>query len=175
MPERNDDSKTRTKWAEDRTILANERTFSSWMGMGLGAVGVAIGLKAVFGATEPTWVAKLAATSFLVIAVVVFWMAHNQACKTLERLRDNDAEAMPVRNYRLLSTAMTVATLAVGGVLWSLCGRFTPPPAPHSLRPQANPLPEPSCQTLPCTKSLPANTGQRPLLTLWVRTRWCAR
>lgn len=120
MPERNDDSKTRTKWAEDRTILANERTFSSWMGMGLGAVGVAIGLKAVFGATDPTWVAKLAATSFLVIAVVVFWMAHNQACKTLERLRDNDAEAMPVRNYRLLSTAMTVATLAVGGVLWSL-------------------------------------------------------
>ena len=82
MPERNDDSKTRTKWAEDRTILANERTFSSWMGMGLGAVGVAIGLKAVIGA--------------------------------------NDAEAMPVRNYRLLSTAMTVATLAVGGVLWSL-------------------------------------------------------
>lgn len=54
MPDQNNDSKMRTRWAEDRTILANERTFSAWMGMGLGSVGVAIGLKAVFGATDPT-------------------------------------------------------------------------------------------------------------------------
>lgn len=120
MPEQNSDSKMRTRWAEDRTILANERTFSAWMGMGLGAVGVAIGLKAVFGATDPTWVAKLAASLFLAIAIIIYWMAHNQACKTLQRLRENDAEAMPVRNYRVLAGIMTAATLAVGGVLWSL-------------------------------------------------------
>ncbi len=61
----------RTKWAEDRTLMANERTFSSWMGTGLGAIGVAIGLKAVFGAFEPTWAAKLVASLFLLAAIAI--------------------------------------------------------------------------------------------------------
>lgn len=120
MPQQTDDAKTRTHWAEDRTILANERTFSSWMGMGLGAVGIAIGLKAVFGATDPTWVAKLAASFFLVIAILVYWLARNQAIKTLTRLRERDAEAMSPRNFTLIASLLTIATAGVGAVLWSL-------------------------------------------------------
>ena len=120
MPQQSEDSKSRTEWAEDRTILANERTFSSWMGMGLGAVGIAIGLKAVFGATDPTWVAKLVASFFLSVAVLVFWLARRQACKTLARLTERDAEAMPTRNFTLLASALTFATVSVGAVLWSL-------------------------------------------------------
>ncbi|MEP3945475.1 DUF202 domain-containing protein [Ascidiaceihabitans sp.] len=68
----NDSSQTRTDWAEDRTVLANERTVAAWMGMGLGAVGIAIGLKAVFGATDPIWVTKAVASIFLVVAIGVF-------------------------------------------------------------------------------------------------------
>ena len=110
----------RTDWAEDRTILANERTYSAWMGMGLGAVGIAIGLKAVFGATDPTWAAKLVASLFLGIAILVYWMAQRQACKTLNRLQEKDAEAMPKQNFTLLASVLSFATLAVGAVLWSL-------------------------------------------------------
>lgn len=120
MPQQEDDAKTRTHWAEDRTILANERTFSSWMGLGLASVGIAIGLKAVFGATDPTWVAKLAATLFLAIAILVYWLAQRQAVKTLSRLRERDAEAMPTRNFTLLAALLSLATVAVGAVLWSL-------------------------------------------------------
>jgi len=114
------DSVARTKWAEDRTILANERTFSSWMGTGLGAIGVAIGLKAVFGAAEPTWVAKGVASLFLLVAILIFWTAQRQAAKTLTRLSENDAEALPSRSFRLLAVMMTIAALATGAVLWSL-------------------------------------------------------
>lgn len=114
------ESRTRTKWAEDRTVLANERTFSSWMGTGLGAVAIAIGLKAVFGATDPTWVAKLVASLFLLVAIVIYWMARNQACKTLERISENDAEALPSKSFTKLAAIMTLATIATGGVLWSL-------------------------------------------------------
>lgn len=113
-------SEKRTDWAEDRTIMANERTFSSWMGTGMGAIGVAIGLKAVFGAFEPTWLAKLVATVFLAIAVAIFWSAYRQACKTFERLSENDAEATPSRNYKLLASAMTSGAVAVGIILWML-------------------------------------------------------
>ncbi len=115
-----DKAARRTDWAEDRTIMANERTFNSWMGFGLGSVGVAIGLKAVFGDFDPTWAAKLVATMFLVIAVVIYWAARRQACKTLQRLTDNDAEAMPTKNFTLLATLLSLATIATGAVLWAL-------------------------------------------------------
>lgn len=110
----------RTDWASDRTIMANERTFNSWMGTGLGAVGVAIGLKAVFGEFEPTWAAKAVATVFLAIAIVVFWAARRQACLTLERLTENDAVPMPTKNYTLLASLMSVATAATCAILWRL-------------------------------------------------------
>lgn len=120
MTQQEEEAKTRTRWAEDRTILANERTFSSWMGMGLGAVGISIGLKAVFGATDPTWIAKLVASMFLGIAILIYWLAQRQACKTLSRLTERDAAAMPKHNYTLLASVMSGATIAVGAVLWSL-------------------------------------------------------
>ena len=110
----------RTEWAEDRTIMANERTFSSWMGTGLGAIGVSIGLKAVFGAFEPTWAAKLVASIFLAVAIAIFWSARHQACKTFSRLRERDIEATPTRNYTLLASNMTFAAISTGIILWSL-------------------------------------------------------
>lgn len=113
-----DNSDSRTRWAEDRTILSNERTFSSWMGMGLGSIGVAIGLQAVFGAVTPTWAAKAVATLFLAISIVIFFNAQRQACRTLKRLSDNDVEAQSPRNFQRLALAFCVATVGTGIVLW---------------------------------------------------------
>lgn len=113
-------ARTRTNWAEDRTILANERTFSSWTGTGMGAVGVAIGLKAVFGDFEPTWAAKLVATLFLIAAILIFWSARRQAHKTYSRLTQRDAEAQPTRAFTALASILTCATLLTGAILWSL-------------------------------------------------------
>lgn len=124
MSQDSDDQKEmaqrRTDWAEDRTLLANERTFSGWMGTGLGAVGVAIGLKAVFGAFEPTWVAKAIASLFLGIAIYIYWAACKSAAKARERLRSSDAEAQSGRSFFRLALFMTIATIGVGAVLWSL-------------------------------------------------------
>mgnify|MGYP000451089808 CR=1 FL=1 len=115
-----DMAQSRTKWAEDRTIMANERTFSSWMGTGLGAIGVAIGLKAVFGAFDPTWAAKGVASIFLIVAILIFWAARHNACKTLTRLNERDVKATPTRNFTLLAALMSVAAVATGAILWSL-------------------------------------------------------
>ena len=113
-------SERRTKWAEDRTMMASERTFSSWMGTGLGAIGVAIGLKAVFGAFEPTWAAKLVATIFLITAILIFWSGCRQAHRTQDRLNTHDSEAQPRHNYTALATIMSVAAIATGAILWAL-------------------------------------------------------
>ena len=115
-----DMAEQRTKWAEDRTVMANERTFSSWMGTGLGAIGVAIGLKAVFGAFDPTWAAKLVATIFLITAILIFWAAQRQACRTHQRLSTHDNQAQPSRSFTLLASIMSVAAVATGAILWAL-------------------------------------------------------
>ncbi|MEX3017837.1 YidH family protein [Gymnodinialimonas hymeniacidonis] len=120
MADRNNMAKDRTNWAQDRTILANERTFASWMGTGMAAIGVAIGLKAVFGAFEPTWAAKAVASVFLLAAILTFWSARRQALKTFHRLKDTDAEAQPSRSYTALAAILTFATLCTGAILWSL-------------------------------------------------------
>ncbi len=117
---KDDKARDRTDWAEDRTIMANERTFASWIGTGLGAVGIAIGLKAVFGATDPTWVAKLVASMFLGIGIMLFWSAQQRACKTLGRLSQHDTSAQSTKGFTRLATAMTIVTVATGAVLWSL-------------------------------------------------------
>lgn len=118
MSDKNDLAQDRTDWAEDRTSLANERTFAGWMRTGMASLGVAIGLKAVFGATDPTWVAKSVATVFVAAALFMFWSARRQACKTYDRLSQQDAETQGARTFTLTATAMSVGGAATGVILW---------------------------------------------------------
>lgn len=120
MSTKQDKARERTKWAEDRTAMANERTFSSWMGTGLGAIGVAIGMKAVFGAFDPTWAAKAVSSVFLLVVILLFWSAQRQACKTLARLHENDFEATTGRAFTIIASLMTLGAVATGAILWSL-------------------------------------------------------
>lgn len=120
MGEKEDMAEERTDWAEDRTKLANERTFNAWMGTGLGNIGVAVALKAVFGEFDPTWAAKAVASLFLLTALVLFWMAAMQARRNHERLSSTKAGSQPTRNFVLIAGCMSVATLGTGAILWSL-------------------------------------------------------
>ena len=110
----------RTDWAEDRTLLANERTFAGWMRTGMAAVALALGLKAVFREAEPDWLPRAVSLLFIAIAIGVFWAARGQASKAQARLHAHDAEAQPTRLFTIAAVVMTVASGAVGWVLWTL-------------------------------------------------------
>lgn len=110
----------RTDWAEDRTVLANERTFAGWMRTSAAFTGIAIGLKAVFGEADPTWVAKAAATAFLVIAVGLVWTAYRAARATQKRLDAQAATPQSQNTFLAVALGLSGATLAVGVILWSL-------------------------------------------------------
>ena len=122
--EETDDStelaKDRTDWAEDRTLLANERTFAGWMRTGMAAVALALGLKAVFGEFEPTWAAKVVASIFIVVAVLIFLAAAQQSHKAQVRIHEHDTEAQPARRMLIAAGILTVGALATGGILWAL-------------------------------------------------------
>ena len=114
------DEEKSTRLSEDRTLLSNERTFSSWMGAGLACVGVAIGLHAVFGSVDPKWLAKVVASIFLLTAMVIYWAAMRQACKTYSRLNDSDVEVQGANTFKRLAALMSLGTFGVGVVLWAI-------------------------------------------------------
>ncbi|MEM8750640.1 MAG: DUF202 domain-containing protein [Pseudomonadota bacterium] len=108
----------RTDWAEDRTILANERTFAGWMRTGLASLGIAIGLQAVFGETEPTWLAKLAASFFIAVGLFIFWAAWKNACAMVARLDAHAAEPVSRSHLGLIATFMVISSITAGVILW---------------------------------------------------------
>lgn len=118
MTDKNDLAEHRTDWAEDRTIMANERTFASWTGGGMGAIGLALAFKAIFGEFEPTWVAKAVAQIPLVAAVVLFWSARSKACKTLDRLTERQVKTSNKRTLTAITTLMTATAIGTGYILW---------------------------------------------------------
>ena len=118
MSDKNELAEERTDWAEDRTIMANERTFASWTGGGMGAIGLALAFKALFGDFEPTWVAKAIAQIPLLAAVVLFWSARAKACNTIDRLTERQVTTTKKGTLTLITGLMTATALGTGYVLW---------------------------------------------------------
>ena len=110
----------RTDWAEDRTILANERTFAGWMRTGMTAIAIAVGLRAIFGEADPTWLPKLVATIFIAVAIIIFWTARRNASKAQGRLNAHRAEMQPSRIFTIIAILFTFASLATAWVLWAI-------------------------------------------------------
>ncbi|UWQ95380.1 DUF202 domain-containing protein [Rhodobacteraceae bacterium M385] len=110
----------RTDWAEDRTIMANERTFAGWMRTGMASVALALGMKAVFGDFEPVWAAKATASVFIVLACYIFFTARQQSCATQARM--NDHAATPKSNASMTITAaiLSIGAILTGVILWLL-------------------------------------------------------
>lgn len=120
MSDKNDLAENRTDWAEDRTILANERTFAGWMRTGMACVGVALGLKAVFGDFEPTWAPKVVANVFIALSLFIFWTARNKSCKTQQRMNEHATNAQSSRNMTITAGVLSLGAVATGAVLWWL-------------------------------------------------------
>lgn len=113
-------SKARTDFAEDRTVLANERTFASWFRTGFGAVGIGLGFQALFLRMEPAWVPRSIATVFLLLGIVLFISAERRACKVQQRLSAH--QVLPERNrrLRLFAFAASAAVAALIAAMWLL-------------------------------------------------------
>lgn len=113
-------AKNRTALAEDRTIMANERTFSSWVGTGLGCIGIGIGIQAIFSAVDPTWLAKFAASIFVLAGLAFFFTAWQNACGTLQRLEDHDAVPASRKLLTRITIVLCFAALLVTYILWTI-------------------------------------------------------
>ncbi|WP_299784715.1 DUF202 domain-containing protein [uncultured Marivita sp.] len=120
MPDKNDMAEDRTDWAEARTMLANERTFAGWMRTGMASVALALGLRALFGPFEPTWIPKAVSTVFVVIAVVIFWAAWRNSSQTQKEMNAHETEPQSSRSIGLIAAVLAAGSIATGVILWLL-------------------------------------------------------
>lgn len=116
----NQSAEQRTDWAEDRTILANERTFASWMRTGMACVGVALGLKAVFGSTDHPYVAKAVAELFILTAVIIFGSAARRGFLAQRRIDDHDTTSQSHIGMIVTAVTLAIGAVAAGVILWLL-------------------------------------------------------
>ena len=119
-PESTAEARKRTDFAEDRTVLANERTFGSWLRTGLGCIGIGLGFNTLFGRIEHLWVPRAIATAFLLIAIIIFVAAERRACIVIHRLHTHEVETVKIGVLRLVTIVIIVATAALIAALWML-------------------------------------------------------
>jgi putative membrane protein len=113
-----DAARKRTEWAEDRTVLSNERTFGSWVRTGFGAIAIGLGFHALFGRIHPLWLPRAVATAFLVIAIIIFIAADRRACIVIRRLHTHQVETVKVGVIRLITGVTVAATIALIAAIW---------------------------------------------------------
>jgi putative membrane protein len=113
-------ARIRTDMAEDRTVLANERTFGSWLRTGFGAIGIGLGFHALFGRIHPLWLPRAIATAFLAIAIIIFVAADRRACLVIRRLHTHRIETVKIAVLRLITIVTVAATVALIAAVWLL-------------------------------------------------------
>lgn len=109
---------SRTDLAEDRTVLANERTFAGWMRTSLASVAIGVGFHALFPAMSPSWVPRAIATAFLLLAVAIIVMAERRAAAVMDRLSAHVVVTVRPMNLRTLAGAIAVGALTLICAIW---------------------------------------------------------
>ena len=110
----------RTDLAEDRSIMAMERTFAGWMRTAFAAIGIGLGFRAVFGEFQPPWLAKAIATMFIVGGAWLAITAERRAAKTLGRLDPHKFEAISRPNFKIMAYAVAIGAAVLTAGLWLL-------------------------------------------------------
>ena len=110
----------RTDLAEDRNIMAMERTFAGWMRTAFAAIGIGLGFRGLFGEWDPVWLPKLIATVFILGGGWLAITAERRACKTLERLNTHEFEAIPTPNFKVMAYAVATGSVVLSIGLWVL-------------------------------------------------------
>ena len=110
----------RTDLAEDRNIMAMERTFAGWMRTAFAAIGIGLGFRAVFGAFDPPWLAKAVATLFIIGGGWLAITAERRACRTMARLDSHQYEGISRPNFRVMAFAVATGSAVLTAGLWIL-------------------------------------------------------
>jgi putative membrane protein len=112
----------RTDLAEDRTIMAVERTFAGWMRTSFAAIGIGIAFQALFGQMEPAWLARGIASMFMLLAAVFAISAERRACKSLHRMNSHEVDSPDRPHLKWISYAVAAGAVILAIAIWWVRG-----------------------------------------------------
>jgi putative membrane protein len=107
-----------TDLAGDRTLLANERTFASWMRTSFACIAIGLGFRGLFWQVEPTWLPRGIATAFLLLSIAIIWLAVRRSLAVNDRLSAHVIETAKAVNFELMAMGISVGAMCVGIAIW---------------------------------------------------------
>ena len=128
--DRNELAARRTGFAEDRTIMAMERTFAGWMRTAFAAIGIGLAFHVMFDEFEPPWLARAIATLFILAGAGLAVSAERRACDSLAKLEPHRIVGPPLPKFRWLGWAAALGALLLIAGLWILNDGQLSPPGP---------------------------------------------
>lgn len=108
----------RTNLAEDRTLMAVERTMASWMGTSMGAIGVGLGFRAIFGEIDPPWVPRTMATFFMILAIIIVQGARTRACKAITRMSSHMVDPPNTKGITFAAHGIALGAVLLTVGIW---------------------------------------------------------
>ena len=111
---------SRNDLAEDRTILANERTFAGWMRTSLATLALGVGFHALFARMQPPWLPRVIATGFLLLAIAIVVLAERRAAAVMDRLSTHVVVTAKATNLRFFTAAIALGASALLVAIWML-------------------------------------------------------
>lgn len=108
----------RNELAEDRTIMAVERTFAGWIRTAFAAIGIGLAFKALFGELDPPWLARVIATIFILLAAFLAVTAEHRACRAVSRMKAHSVDAPDAPHLRYVAWAVAAGSVVLAIAIW---------------------------------------------------------
>jgi len=109
--------------ALDATVLANERTFQSWIRTGLAALASGLGVAKFFSESMPLWMLLTIASVLIALSIGAFMLASWRYNNLHFKMKELDVDATPAWVVRIISFSLVgCSLLAFGGILAAALG-----------------------------------------------------
>ncbi len=123
MDEKASDGPNQLSLALDATVLANERTFQSWIRTGLAALASGLGVAKFFSESMPLWMLLTIATVLIALSIGAFFLASWRYNNLHFKMQELDVDATPRWVVRLISFSLVgCSLLALAGILAAALG-----------------------------------------------------
>ncbi len=113
---------SREELAQDRTALASERTYASWVRTGLASLATALGIAKFIDDSVPVWAVRSIASLLILLAMLSFLLAAWRYSDLSKKLNNLDIALIPHQIVLLISGVMIICSTLALGIIWMMTG-----------------------------------------------------
>ncbi len=104
-------AQVRTEEAIQRSMLANERTFSAWLRTGLAAVIAGLGISRFLGAGNYSWIAPAIGASLILVGGGIYMLAFWSYRQAYHKMRIMDFARIPLWLLSIIVVVLLLSAL----------------------------------------------------------------